>query len=500
MKNKIVRFGLSAVCAAAMLLATPVTALAAESNYTYVYDYWEDVQECPDVYSVAKVFTYKDLGLEQNLKAPESLYVDGNLVYICDTGNNRIVVLERNGSNQFSVVREFSSINGSDKPDLNAPADIAVGSDGSLFIADRGNGRVVKVDQDLNYLMEFTQPIDPAISQDQPYQPNRIVVDDAGRVYASAIAINKGLVKYEADGTFSGFVGATPVAYDFTDYLWKKFATEEQRAQMVSFVPTEYDNVFMDKEGFIYAVSGGQEEEDLKAETVQAVRKLNMLGNDILVRNGDYPVYGDLYWTGGGGITGPSYFKDVTTLDNDIYVCLDQNRGRLFGYDDQGRLVYAFGGNGNMDGYFRKPISIEHMDNDLLVLDQLDCAITMFIPTEYGSLIYEAMDEFDHGQYDVAQQTWEKVRALNGNYSLAYIGIGRSLLRKEQYKDAMEYFEVKYDDENYSRAFQQYRKVWIGENVIWVLIVILALFLIPMGIGKIRSIKHEIDTADIFNE
>ncbi len=156
MKNKIVRFGLSAVCAAAMLLATPVTALAAESNYTYVYDYWEDVQECPDVYSVAKVFTYKDLGLEQNLKAPESLYVDGNLVYICDTGNNRIVVLERNGSNQFSVVREFSSINGSDKPDLNAPADIAVGSDGSLFIADRGNGRVVKVDQDLNYLMEFT--------------------------------------------------------------------------------------------------------------------------------------------------------------------------------------------------------------------------------------------------------------------------------------------------------------------------------------------------------
>ena len=88
---------------------------------------------------------------------------------------------------------------------------------------------------------------------------------------------------------------------------------------------------------------------------------------------------------------------------------------------------------------------------------------------------------------------------LNGNYDLAYIGIGRSYLRQERYKEAMDYFEVKYDEDNYSLAFKQYRKEWVEDHIAILVIVLLALFLIPMGIGKFKSIKREIDTADIFN-
>ena len=69
-------------------------------------------------------------------------------------------------------------------------------------------------------------------------------------MYAIATGINKGLIKYEPDATFSGFVGATPVSYNFLDFLWKKFATQAQRARLESFVPTEYDNIYMDNEGF----------------------------------------------------------------------------------------------------------------------------------------------------------------------------------------------------------------------------------------------------------
>ena len=500
MKNRIIHTLGAMALAAGMVFstATATVAMAGETNYTYVYDYWEDVQESPDVYSVAKVFTYRDLGLDANLKAAESLYVYGNQIYICDTGNNRIVVLERSGTDDFKPVREITEIKGTEITALNAPADVAVSDDGYIFIADRGNARIVKVDMDLNYIMQFDKPTDSAIASDYVFQPDKIVIDTAGRVYCSAKGINKGLVKYEADGTFSGFVGATRVAFDFTDYIWKRLASQEQRAQMESFVPTEYDNVFIDHEGFIYAVVGGAEEEDLRNETVDAVRKLNMLGSDILVRNGEYPVYGDLYWTGAGGITGPSYFKDVTVLNNDIYICLDQNRGRLFGYDDQGRMVYAFGGNGNMDGYFRKPVSIEHMEKDLLVLDQVDCSITLFVPTEYGSLIYQAMEQFDDGLYDESEASWKEVKTLNGNYELAYIGIGRALMRKGQYKEAMEYFEAKYDEENYSRAYAQYRKRVIRENILWVIVVLLVIILIPLLIGRYQRVKAEIDRCEIF--
>jgi tetratricopeptide (TPR) repeat protein len=179
-------------------------------------------------------------------------------------------------------------------------------------------------------------------------------------------------------------------------------------------------------------------------------------------------------------------------------VCLDRNRGRLFGYDDQGNLVFAFGGNGNMDGYFRRPVAIEHMGHDLMVLDTLDSAITLFITTEFGELIYDAIEQFDDGNYEQSGASWERVRQLDGNYDLAYIGIGRALLRQERYKEAMEYFELKYDDENYSKAFKQYRKEWVEENIGIIVAVLLAVFLIPMIIGKVRSIKREIETADIF--
>lgn len=490
-----------ALAAVASILAMPVmTAEAAiDRTYTYNYDYWGDVQDAPDSYTVSKVYAAVDFGLDTNFKNPEGLFVQGDMVYICDTGNNRIVQLQRVGTEQFETVRIFDSIKGDTEiKDISGPTDIAVSEEGDIFIADRGNARIVKVDQDLNYILQFDLPVDSTVNADATFLPTKIVIDTAGRVYCIATGINQGLCKYEADGTFSGFVGATPVTYNWMDYIWKKFATQEQRVRMASFVPTAYDNIYMDREGFIYACAGGQEEGDLDSGAADAVRKLNLMGSNILVQNGEWPAYGDLYWGEGGGYEGPSYFTDVTVLDNDIYVCLDRNRGRLFGYDDQGKMVFAFGGNGNMDGYFRRPAAIEHMDYDLLVLDSLDCSITLFIPTEFGRLVYQAMDQFDQGDYDASGESWKQVMTLDGNYDLAYIGIGRSLLRQEQYREAMDYFELKYDDDNYSKAYKQYRKEWVEEHIVIIVIVLLVVFLVPISIGRIKEIKHEIDIADIF--
>ena len=151
-----------------------------------------------------------------------------------------------------------------------------------------------------------------------------------------------------------------------------------------------------------------------------------------------------------------------------------------------------------MDGYFRRPVAIDHMNYDLFVLDELDCAVTLFTPTEFGELVYSAIDEFDKGEYDNSEASWRQVMALDGNYDLAYIGIGRALLRQEKYEEAMDYFELKYDDENYSKAYKQYRKIWVEEHIVAIVIVILAIFLIPMAIGKRKALIYEIENADIF--
>jgi tetratricopeptide (TPR) repeat protein len=163
-------------------------------------------------------------------------------------------------------------------------------------------------------------------------------------------------------------------------------------------------------------------------------------------------------------------------------------------------MLFAFGGNGNMDGYFRNPVALEHMDYDLIVLDSLDASFTVFTPTEFGGLIYEAIDEFQAGDYEASGESWQKVMDLNGNYDLAYIGIGRSLLRQEKYHEAMEYFKLKWDIDNYSKAFKQYRKEWVEEHIIIIVILFFAILIVPLIVGKIRGIKREIDTADIFKK
>ncbi len=496
-KNFFLKTGMAILAmTTALLQPLQVNAATDEGGYTYNYDYWGDYLNSADFYNPSRVFTSSELGLDVKLKNPQGLFAEGNTLYLCDSGNNRIIELNRVSPEQLEVVRIIDSIKGSDVETLNNPTDVAISEDGNIFIADQGNARVVKVDKDLNYLMEFVKPTDNTLDPKLVFQPTKLAVDTAERVYCIATGINKGLIKYENDATFSGFVGATPVSFDWTDYIWKKLASQEQRAKMESFVPTEYENIYMDYEGFIYATKARTLEQARADEN--AVRKLNLMGSDILVSNGDWSVGGDLYLGSGGGYEGPSILTDITCMENDIYVCLDRNRGRLFGYNDQGNMVFAFGGNGNMDGYFRRPSAIEHVGHELYVVDSLDCSITSFVPTQFGELVYTAIEEFDKGHYEESGEAWQEVMNQNGNYDLAYIGIGRALLRQEQYEEAMKYFELKYDDDNYSKAYKQYRKIWVEEHIFWIVLVILALFLIPLSIGKIKSIRHEIDTADIF--
>ena len=482
------------------LLLTSVPAFAEDgfsTSYTYTYDYWEDYQESPDAYRVVTVIDSMTLGMEnlENLRInkPQSLYVRDGMIYVCDMGNNRILELRRDGD-VFSVSRIIREMTGSSVNTFSSPYDVSVDPEGNIYVADYGNQRIVMMDKDLKWIREYTKPADATFDQGLNFLPKKIVVDVAGRVYAVCQNVNKGLVKYEADGTFSGFIGANEVSVSMGDYFWKRyFQTKEQRAQSENFVPTEYENIYIDREGFIYATNIVFSEYDLKWDNAKPIRRLNSLGKDILIKNDKFPPIGDLMWTEGGSeSTGPSKFVDITVMDNDIYVALDRTRGRLFGYDSQGVMLWAFGTKGNIEGAFTGAISIEHMGYDLLVLDWLENSITVFATTEYGRTIYEASEKYLSGEYDESAVLWRDVLKMNANYPLAFRGMGRAAMRQNEYAEAMDYFKLAHDRQNYGRAFKLYRKDWVEKNIAWIILLLAVILIVPLVIGKSKKLKWEV--------
>lgn len=474
------------------LFVTPVMGVYAQvpTSYTYNYDYWGLVMDSPDPYKVKAVLTSSELGLEVPLSRPEGLFVtDENMIYVCDTGNNRILEIKME-MDTYTVLRIIDSFQGDcEITTFNTPKDIYVADSGNMFIADTNNNRVVKLDNDLNYITEFLRPTDETFDQDVSFLPTKVVADDVERAYVIGTNVNKGVIKYETDGTFQGFMGANKVIATTWEYIKRKLQTKEQRERSSSFVPTEYENLYIDKEDFIYTCTTAFEEENLLDDKAMPIRRLNALGSDILIKNDWVPPIGDWDWANFGGYNGPSLITDITAMDDETYFALDKTRGRIFGYDDQGIMLYVFGGIGNSNGYFRKPIAIEHTGKDLLVLDNVDNSITIFTPTTYGGLINSALAEYDLGNYEKSSEYWYEVLKMNGNYTRAYIGIGRVLLREDRFKEAMEMFKVAYDDENYSKAFKLYRKEVIEDNIIYVFIglfIIVAIWLVSVRRKKIK--------------
>ena len=156
--------------------------------------------------------------------------------------------------------------------------------------------------------------------------------------------------------------------------------------------------------------------------------------------------------------------------------------------------MYAFGGKGNLEGFFRSPSAIVNVGYDLFVLDTMNGSLTIFSPTRYGEMIYKATELYAVGDYDGSAAAWSEVLKNNGNYDLAYIGLGKSYFRQERYEEAMELFKLKRSKDNYSKAFMYYRKDWIEKNLGKVLIVLLIIIVVPFIVKAILKFKKELES------
>ena len=91
-------------------LLTGCFALSVSAGVTpyanYSYDFWGNPVEMPACYTPAAVCLGRETGAG-DFKAPQDLFVDSRRqIYVADTGNNRLVILDYGGGTDTSSVEE----------------------------------------------------------------------------------------------------------------------------------------------------------------------------------------------------------------------------------------------------------------------------------------------------------------------------------------------------------------------------------------------------------
>ena len=69
-------------------------------------------------------------------------------------------------------------------------------------------------------------------------------------------------------------------------------------------------------------------------------------------------------------------------------------------------------------------------------------------------------------------------------------------MRQENYEEAMDYFKMAYDRDNYGRAFRFYRKDWVEENIWWMIIVIAAVLITPLVLRTVKKMRMEVEAHE----
>ncbi len=501
--KKLSRILIVAVVLILTVCCFPVSALTPYQTFTYSYT--GEMQNSPAAYVPYDSIDSTDLGLKVPLDNPSDMFVDDyNNIYIVDGTNDRVLKIVKNGA-KYEVVLEISTfVNEQCVPDSldNCQGvfvkcdgdvdDLAKGGEesGLIYVADTDNYRIVVFDLNGEFVEQFAEPESDAIEEGALYKPVALAVDNAGRMYVVSSTTYMGIITLNDKGEFLGYIGAQKATVDAFDIIWRYFQTDAQQAASERYVSTEFNNITIDKDGFVYVTTSSIDEARQQAalrgkdtsDKYAPVKKLNLSGIDVMYRTGFYPPSGELnvmnYETQYNTVYGTSKIIDVTLGPDGTWTIVDEKRQRIYTYDENGNMLWAFGNTGNQEGTIQSIEAVVYHGTDLLVLDKNADNFQVFTRTTYGDLLATALQHQRDRLYDESMADWQEVLKMNNNFDLAYIGIGKALLRNGEYEEAMDKFEFAYETTNWSDAFQQHRKGIIKKYLLLIVIVVIAIIIL----------------------
>ncbi len=475
---------------------------SAESSFEY-YTYWsgyatKKAYETKATYTIDNVIDGNSIGIS-SFASPTDMCFDGELIYILDSGADRIVILDEN-YNLYGVIESFTY--NEEIISLSNSTGIFVNDD-TLCVANPEQGKIFMADKTGAVYKIIERPDSKILPDSFNFKPSKLVIDSRGFMYVACEECYYGALVFDKDGNFLSLFGSNKVEGTVLDAFQKVWdlitQNSAKRANDVQNLPYQFVNIHIDENDFIYTATG-------KANSYGTVKgqlkKLSPSGSSILkYKNGYKSESASNFDFGDTEIPVDSTtnmkrilnFVSLTTENGYIYA-LDRTYGKIFVYDNSCNCVTVFGssnGNSKYDGTFTYVSDILTVNGDILVLDTENNNITVFEPTDYLKKIMQANNLTATAQYDEAKPIWEEVLREDKNCQLAYKGLARSYINDGDYEKALEYAKEGVDQDLYSQAFTKVRTSYLAKNFVWIFIsaiLLIAIVIILLIIKKKRDI------------
>lgn len=395
----------------------PVTANAPYTTWTIGPGgyFWQT----QDAYTPLDQIDLPLAGPEDMFHAPDGAF------YIADTGNGRIVKLDAD----LHITAEFGL------GIVQKPTGIFVDEDGTLYIADAGKNTIIILDQDGQLIREFGRPSEPLFGTNRAFLPRKIAVNTRKNLYIVGEGSVDGLIMMNVDGHFIGYYGANSAQMSLRMILQRMFLSQEQLDRFIRNEAASPSNVAIDARSLVYTITAG-------TRRSQSIRKFTISGKNL---------FGDIF--------GSRTFRDVHASDDGLLVAVDAE-GQIYEYDLNGSLLFVFGALDQGDqrlGLLSNPTAIERVGENLYVLDKDKNAVVIYRVTEFARELHDGVRLLTDGFYEDARPYFENVLTYNGLILKAYHAIASAEYVDGDYASALKYYRYAEDRNGYSEAFWELR-------------------------------------------
>jgi len=389
--------------------------------------------------------------IELPINAAEDLFItaDGQ-IYIADTGNGRILRVQGE-----QVTGEFG------KGLLEKPTGVFVDEDGVIYVADAGKNHVVILDGEGNLVREFGRPGEPLFGRRAEFLPRKLVVDARKNIYVISEASVNGVVQMSSTGQFIGYFAANTAEMSLKMILQRMFLTREQLEQFIKNEAASPSNIAIDRRSLIYTVTAG-------TSPRKSIRKFTIAGKNI------FP-----------DAMGSRNFRDVHISDEGLLTAVDAS-GVIYEYVENGTLLFVFGAPDQGEqrrGTLRNPTGIARYGERLYVLDKDKNALSVFQTTAFARLVHEGVRRYVEGFYTEAKPYFEEVLNYNGSFIMTYQAIGDAYFKEGKYAEALTAYRYAEDRKGYSEAFWELRNAVLQRQMAPFLGVLVALGVVQ-GVGR----------------